>query len=430
MPDSLIDLSGLRVGAEQFLAIVLEATEQPIWVVDHDGVIRFANPAAIAALGYERADELSGRRSHETIHHKRPDGTPIPEADCPLLRPLATGATVTSELDWFVRRDGSTFPVSYVSVPIDLQEGRGAVVVFTDIEDRLRTEEVLREHDAVLAAQQASLRRVAMLVAGGAASADVFAAIAREVGHVIGLPLVAIWRYETDGTASVVGAWSDRPHPFEVGITLAARRADDLRADPGDRPAGADQRLLGGGRHDRRRRPRHRDPRVRRRADRRRRPAVGRDVDRRDRGRDAARRRGGPARRVHRARGGDVLDHRPPGRARPARRRAGGAAAGGDARRPRRPGRRAVRRRHRGGRPAAPHRRRRDDPLRGGRHPDRRRELDGRGRRGGHRGRAPVAAWRARASRRGSSRPGGRRASTTGATCPGRSPTTSGPGSG
>jgi PAS domain S-box-containing protein len=218
MPDSLIDLAGLHVGAEEFLAAVLETTDQPIWVVDGDGLIRFANPAAIAVLGYERADELWGRNSHETIHYRRPDGTPFPADQCPMLRPLTHGEKVASELDWFVRRDGSLFPVSYASVPIEMKEGgRGAVVVFNDIEDQMRADELLREHEEILAAQQAALRRVAMLVAGGATSADVFAAIAKEVGLVIGLPLVAVWRYETDGTASVAGAWSDRPHPFQVG---------------------------------------------------------------------------------------------------------------------------------------------------------------------------------------------------------------------
>jgi GAF domain-containing protein len=67
------------------------------------------------------------------------------------------------------------------------------------------------------AAREGSLRRIATLVAGGAASADVFAAIAREVGHVVGLPLVAVARYERDGTATVMGAWSERPHPFQAG---------------------------------------------------------------------------------------------------------------------------------------------------------------------------------------------------------------------
>ena len=217
MPDSLTDLAGLSVGAEDFLAAVLDTVAQPIWVVDPEGVIRFANPAAIAALGYDSADELFGRRSHETIHYRHPDGTPYPAADCPMLRPRATGEAVARDLDWFFRRDGSMFPVSYVSVPLAMPHGRGAIVAFTDIEARLRTEQVLRERDAVLAAREGSLRRIATLVAGGAGSADVFAAIAREVGNVVGLPMIAVWRYEPDKTATVMGAWDERPHRFQAG---------------------------------------------------------------------------------------------------------------------------------------------------------------------------------------------------------------------
>ena len=134
-----------------------------------------------------------------------------------MLLPRATGETVRSDLDWFFRRDGSMFPVSYVSVPIELREGRGAVVAFTDIEDRLRAERVLSDHDAVLEAREGALRRIAALVAGGAASADVFAAIAREVAGVLGVSLVAVWRYEPDETGTVVGAWSEPPHLLEVG---------------------------------------------------------------------------------------------------------------------------------------------------------------------------------------------------------------------
>jgi GAF domain-containing protein len=107
---------------------------------------------------------------------------------------------------------------------------------------------VMRERDEILAAQQASLRRVAALVAGGAASAEVFAAIATEVGQVIGLPMVAIWRYEPDRMATVLGEWSEYPQPFVVGTrwplngpTICAKvldtgrpaRIDDFSAIPG-----------------------------------------------------------------------------------------------------------------------------------------------------------------------------------------------------
>jgi PAS domain S-box-containing protein len=110
VPESLTDLAGLKVGAEVFLAALLEAAAQPICVVGPDDLIRFANPAALAALGYDRADELFGRHSHDTIHCRHPDRTRHPAADCPMLLPRATGETVSSDLDWFLRRDGSMFP--------------------------------------------------------------------------------------------------------------------------------------------------------------------------------------------------------------------------------------------------------------------------------------------------------------------------------
>ena len=165
-PHSLSDLTGLRVGAEDLLAAVSSAAMQPLWVVDPDDVIRFANPAAVTALGYASADHLLGRHRHETIHYKHPDGTRYPAAECPMRLPRTAGDTVARDLDWFFRRDGSRFPVTYVSVPVEMPEGRGAVVLFADIGDRLRTEQVLRERDAVLGSRANSLRRIAASSSG------------------------------------------------------------------------------------------------------------------------------------------------------------------------------------------------------------------------------------------------------------------------
>jgi PAS domain S-box-containing protein len=146
-----------------FLKAILDCVAQPVWVVDHDGLIRFANPAALAALGYGDASELEGKPSHETIHYKHPDGSDFPAADCPLLRPRTTGETVHSELDWFFRRDGTTFPVSYWSAPIDTPGGRGAVLAFTDIEEQRRAERAERERDVAQAREneaRAAQRRI------------------------------------------------------------------------------------------------------------------------------------------------------------------------------------------------------------------------------------------------------------------------------
>src|SRR4051794_22652620 len=56
-----------------------------------------------------------------------------------------------------------------------------------------------------LAGEQAALRRVATLVAKGASSDELCAAVAREVAGVIDVPLVALQRYEPDRTFSMVG---------------------------------------------------------------------------------------------------------------------------------------------------------------------------------------------------------------------------------
>jgi PAS domain S-box-containing protein len=208
MSNAVTDLHGWSVGAEDFLAAILESVAQPIWVVDADGVIRFANPAAVAALGYGSADELLGRPSHETIHHSHPDGTHFPAAECPMLLPRQTGERVARDRDWFFRRDGSGFPVSYVSVPLMLgDDGRGAVVAFTP-----------REREATLAEEREALLRVATLVAGGAASQDVMNAVAREIGERLDLPAVEMSRLEPGGEhAVVVGAWGRIEHPFQPG---------------------------------------------------------------------------------------------------------------------------------------------------------------------------------------------------------------------
>jgi PAS domain S-box-containing protein len=141
--------AGLSEDVYASVASILGTVAQPVWVVDHDGVIRFANNAAVDALGYDTLSELQGKPSHETIHYKHLDGSPFPVHDCPMLRVRATGESVHLE-DWFVRRDGSMLAVEYWSAPFDTAGGRGAVVAFTDVSERREVEQVLRERDTIL----------------------------------------------------------------------------------------------------------------------------------------------------------------------------------------------------------------------------------------------------------------------------------------
>ena len=61
----------------------------------------------------------------------------------------------------------------------------------------------------VIAAEQAALRRVAMLVARGAPPSEVFAAVAQEVGHVLpDAAFTMVGRYDLGRAVEVVGGWS------------------------------------------------------------------------------------------------------------------------------------------------------------------------------------------------------------------------------
>jgi signal transduction histidine kinase len=75
-----------------------------------------------------------------------------------------------------------------------------------------------REELRVLADEQAALRRVATLVAHGVPPADVFAAVAREVGHILRADATNIVRLDPDGgVATVLARAGAHPDEFPVG---------------------------------------------------------------------------------------------------------------------------------------------------------------------------------------------------------------------
>ena len=73
-----------------------------------------------------------------------------------------------------------------------------------------------------LADQEASLRRVATLVARGVPPREVFAAVAREVGLLLGVGSAYLARYDADGTATGVATWSPGDDDIPAGrrVTL------------------------------------------------------------------------------------------------------------------------------------------------------------------------------------------------------------------
>ncbi|MEJ2286735.1 MAG: response regulator, partial [Desulfobacterales bacterium] len=102
-------------------------------------------------------EELIGHRVHEKIHHSHADGSEYPKSECPMYLTYTDGKDYFIVVETLWRKDGSSFPVEYTSMPIK-KNGQvvGAVVTFRDITERTAAEEELKmAKDEAVAATQA-----------------------------------------------------------------------------------------------------------------------------------------------------------------------------------------------------------------------------------------------------------------------------------
>lgn len=115
------------------LHLILDCAGEGILGLDNHGKVIFINRAASLMLGWE-PEELLGSTHHELIHHTRPDGTTHPVEACPIYMAYRDGQVHYKTGDVFWCKNGTSFPVEYVSTPIrDRGMLTGAVVVFRDM---------------------------------------------------------------------------------------------------------------------------------------------------------------------------------------------------------------------------------------------------------------------------------------------------------
>ncbi len=140
MPPKLCDPLADSMNPEALLqrsTAILRYAGEGIYGLDRNGNTTFVNPAGAAMLGYE-ATELCGQPQHALIHHSHADGHSYPREQCPIYAAFRDGEVheVLDEVFW--RKDGTSFPVEYVSTPIFDEEGNldGAVVTFRDVTTR------------------------------------------------------------------------------------------------------------------------------------------------------------------------------------------------------------------------------------------------------------------------------------------------------
>ncbi len=115
------------------LMTIVNAAGVGVYGLDMDGKTTFCNLSGAAMIGYD-IEEVVGKSQHELIHHSKPDGSFYPRKECFIYSAFSTGASYRVRDEVFWRKDGTCFPVEYISVPIFQDEAIvGAVVTFKDI---------------------------------------------------------------------------------------------------------------------------------------------------------------------------------------------------------------------------------------------------------------------------------------------------------
>ncbi|BDA72614.1 hypothetical protein RIVM261_009210 [Rivularia sp. IAM M-261] len=119
--------------------LILNSAGEGIYGLDSNAKLTFINSAGARMLGYQ-VEELITPNKHfleYVIKHTKPDGTPYKWSENPIRATLEYGKVQNICDDIYYRRDGTKFPVEYISTPIE-EQGQiiGAVVIFKDITER------------------------------------------------------------------------------------------------------------------------------------------------------------------------------------------------------------------------------------------------------------------------------------------------------
>ncbi|MGH7484250.1 MAG: ATP-binding protein, partial [bacterium] len=125
--------------------LILDAAADGILGIDLEGIITFINPAAERFMGWS-GNELVGQVLHDVVH-RGADGKLCDIATCANGQSKRSGRVVLLRPDTFRRKDGTTFPVEFSTMPIYDENGvhRGSVVTFHDTTERRAIERLKDE---------------------------------------------------------------------------------------------------------------------------------------------------------------------------------------------------------------------------------------------------------------------------------------------
>ncbi len=125
------------------MQLILDSTNKGIICIDTAGKCTFVNKSAQKML--ERTEgELLGKEIIQLMCQTKSDGQCTPLHESHICSTFLTGQGCTIDNEQMYRRNGSSFSVEYSSYPIrNNEEIDGAVIIFSDISERTRTEKCL-----------------------------------------------------------------------------------------------------------------------------------------------------------------------------------------------------------------------------------------------------------------------------------------------
>ena len=117
---------------EEFLQSVTTYMGEGIIVMDREDRLTFMNPEAEKLLGWVE-EECLNQNLYDIIHRSE-DGTSFPYEEYPNTKTIEKEKVYRVAEDWFMKKSGELFPVSYVASPIFENDFvTGAIIVFRDI---------------------------------------------------------------------------------------------------------------------------------------------------------------------------------------------------------------------------------------------------------------------------------------------------------